>query len=606
MKSLMLFLQPLLADAGSICHTSTQLDYEYIQSRYEHEGMSFLTISLPAFADDLHRSLANECVDPSAFPGFGRRGQLPRFLGGLLDQVFDRWSGRLLDEPNIAAIQALRQVTMAFGKIKLECSDERIQAALQAYIECERNVRAGDRARSLDTILDYRRMAHLLWRSLNSRLDRRIYNGELIPAHGPGATADRKKGNKKYVFNEYSTRLDAVFPYGEHCLPSWSLWWHTNHVDFREPGNERPVRVIHVPKTLKTPRIIACEPSYMMFLHKGLLDLMQEEMRFDNNALNFVCFDSQEPNQLLAKEGSLYGDLATLDLKEASDRVSNQLVKELFHYFPHSREGVEAVRSRSADVSLNGQIVNVRLAKYASMGSGLTFPLEAMVFCTIVMLGIESALNRQLTQKDLTALYGKVRVYGDDIVVPVEYVSSVMSALERYGAIVNTRKSFWTGRFRESCGADFYAGRPVTVARVRWVFPKSRKDAKELVSTVSLRNQLFELGYEMSVAYLDRLLRKKSLLGKHFPVVTRESSALGRWAHGDPYEVHRMHEDQQRPLVKAYVAKSRIPKNEIDGTPALLKVFLKRSQKPFEDKRHLERSGRPSVVDIELKWVRCL
>jgi hypothetical protein len=350
-----------------------------------------------------------------------------------LDQVFDRWSGRLLDEPNIAAIQALRQVTMAFGKIKLECSDERIQAALQAYIECERNVRAGDRARSLDTILDYRRMAHLLWRSLNSRLDRRIYNGELIPAHGPGATADRKKGNKKYVFNEYSTRLDAVFPYGEHCLPSWSLWWHTNHVDFREPGNERPVRVIHVPKTLKTPRIIACEPSYMMFLQKGLLDLMQEEMRVDNNALNFVCFDSQEPNQLLAKEGSLYGDLATLDLKEASDRVSNQLVKELFHYFPHSREGVEAVRSRSADVSLNGQIVNVRLAKYASMGSGLTFPLEAMVFCTIVMLGIESALNRQLTQKDLTALYGKVRVYGDDIVVPVEYVSSVMSALERYG-----------------------------------------------------------------------------------------------------------------------------------------------------------------------------
>jgi hypothetical protein len=450
--------------------------------------------------------------------------------------------------------------------------------------------------------MDYRRLAHLLWRSLNSRLDRRIYNGELIPAHGPGATADRKKGNRKWIFNEYSTRLDEVFPYVEYACPSWSYWWTTNHVDFREPGSERPVRVIHVPKTLKTPRIIAVEPSYMMYMQQAILAEMKELFRTDVNARNFICFDSQEPNQRMAREGSRDGSLATLDLKEASDRVSNQLVKELFHYFPHSREAVDAVRSRSADVPGEGIIP---LAKYASMGSALTFPLEAMVFMTIVAHGIEQELKRPLSQKDLTALFGKVRVYGDDIVLPVEYVSSVIASLERFGAVVNARKSFWTGLFRESCGEDFYAGYPVKVARVRRLFPKSRKDVKELEATVALRNQLFELGYEKTVAFLDDLLTKKSLLGKHFPVVTPESPALGRHGYSGTYEVHAIHPKQQRPLVKAYVAKGRIPKNKIDGVPALLKVLTKRGVKPFEDKRHLERSGRPSVVDIKLKWVRC-
>jgi hypothetical protein len=305
----------------------------------------------------------------------------------------------------------------------------------------------------------------------------------------------------------------------------------------------------------------------------------------------------------LAREGSLTGDLATLDLKEASDRVSNQLVQSLFSRWPSIKEAVGAVRSESADVPGYGVIP---LSKYASMGSALTFPLEAMVFMTIVFLGIESALNRHLCQKDLTALYGKVRVYGDDIVVPTEYVSSVMDALERYGAIVNTRKSFWTGRFRESCGEDFYAGVPVKVARVRRLFPESRKDAKELQATVALRNQLFELGYEQSVAWLDKFLMKKNLLGDNFPVVTRASSALGRWAHGDSYEVHQMHSEHQTPMVKAYVAKARIPKNEINGYQALLKCLLKQGNpSPAEDPRHLERSGRPSVVDIKLKWVRC-
>ncbi len=515
-----------------------------------------------------------------------------------MDQVFDRGSGRLLDDPSITAIQSIRQITMAFGKIELSCSDERIQTAYQEYIKCESDLRAGNLACSSHDFMDYRRVANLLWRSLNSRLDRRIYDGEVIPAHGPGATADRLKGNQKFTLAEWTLRLEAVFPYMEYAAPVYSLnEWVNEHVDFREPGNERPVKVIHVPKTLKTPRIIAEEPTCMMFMQQGILAMMKEEFRADVNAWNFICFDSQLPNQQLAKEGSASGRLATLDLKEASDRVSNQLVKELFANFPHLGEAVQVVRSTRADV--NGQIID--LVKYASMGSALTFPIEAMVFCTLVFLGIERELNRPLGPADIKRLQGQVRVYGDDIVVPVEFVSSVIQTLEHFGARVNRDKSFWNGKFRESCGADFYNGTSVDVVRVRRVFPKSLKDGQEIESIVSLRNQLFELGYEKTVNWLDKRIR---LILSHYPIVTRDSGALGRWAHGNTFDVTRMHRKEQRPLVKAYVSVPRIPKNKIDGYPALLKVFLKRGATPFEDPKHLDRSGRPSVVDIELKMVR--
>lgn len=598
MKSQIVFLQMLLTDVSDRCHTSTHRDLKTIADRFEHEGQSFLSITLPAFAKDFERSLDEGQVLPSGFAGFQRSGQLPKFLGGLLEQVFDRGSGRLLDVPSITAIQAIRQVTMAYGKVELRCSDERVQAAYKEYIKCEDDVRAGDRARSSSDLLDFKRVANLLWRRLNSRFDQRIYYGELTPAHGPGATADRLKGNQKFTLQEWTWRLEELFPFIEWGSPSYSLQdWAESHVDHRHPEHERPVVVTDVYKTLGTPRIIAMEPTVMMFIQQAILGMMKEEIRADFNANNFICFDSQVPNQDLAREGSRSGKLATLDLKEASDRVSNQLVKEMFANFPWIGEAVQVSRSLRADVQ--GEIIE--LSKFASMGSALTFPIEAMVFCTLVFLGIERALNRPLTSKDVKSLWGQVRVYGDDIVVPVEYVEDVIRVLHQYGAVVNTRKSFWNGKFRESCGADFYDGYPVGVARVRQLFPKSRRDVKEVEAIVALRNQLFELSYERTVAWLDTYIQR---ILPHFPIVTRNSGALGRWAHGDIFDVTHWHRQEQRPLVRAYVSVPRIPKNSIDGYPALLKVLLKRGESPFNDPKHLDHSGRPSVVDIKLRLVR--
>ena len=602
MKSLMLLLQCLFADAERRCHTSTNLDFEYVQGRFQTEGESFITIALPAYGKDLQRALADGAVTPSLFAGFRKRGKLPVFLGGLLELVFDRWSGCLLDDPSIQAIQTVRQITMAFGKIKKECSNERIQAAYTQYVECELEVKRGDRARSPVDILDYGRMASLLWRRVNSRLDRRIYDGELIPRHGPGKTADRLFGNQKYTLQRYSSRLHEEFPYWETVCASYDeIQLIADHVDFHEPSQEIPVRVSSVVKNATTPRVIAMEPTYNMYVQLGIMDMMREEFRRDDNARNLICFDSQEPNQLMARSASRDGRLATLDMKEASDRVSNQLAIATFDNFSYLGKAVQASRSRRADVPGYGVI---RLAKFASMGSGLTFPVESMVFCTLIFLGIERVLKRPLTQTDITSMYGSVRVYGDDILVPVEFVESVIQTLEAFGALVNRSKSFWTGKFRESCGGDYYDGYNVGIVRLKHDPIESHHDGSAVSSFVSFRNQLYELGgWDQTVGWLDT--RAKRVL-KHYPYVKKGAPAIGRWHHDGRFTVHRMHGDTQRPMVMAYVVEPRIPSNSIDGYPALRKALIKRPlPSPLEveqDEKHLELSGQATVVNTKLKW----
>jgi hypothetical protein len=572
------------------CHTSTHYDWETIVAREKHEGLSFLTITLPSFASDLQKGLARGYVDHDLFRSFAFRGGLPRFLGGFLDLVFDRTNGRLLDEPSSEAIFAIRQITMLFGKIQLPCSDARVAAAIDSYIKCEQEVVEADARRSAENYADFKRVSALLWADTFQKVDEDIYYGRVVPKHGPGATADRLAGNRKYDQAEWTTRLEQVFPAGEYLFPNWSYYKDLQDIHFLEPGAERPVRVITVPKTLKTPRIIAIEPTCMQYMQQAVLEPLVE---YIESSSTLIGFTDQAPNQDLARIGSLNGELATLDLSEASDRVSNQLVRAMFEQFPNLFEAVDATRSRKADV--NGKVI--RLAKFASMGSALCFPVEALVFSTLIFMGIQDELNRPLTKKDIQSFEGLVRVYGDDIIVPVRYVSSVISRLEEFGFKVNAGKSFWTGRFRESCGKDYYGGDDITVVRCRREFPTSRRDVQELLSLVSLRNQFYLRGMWQTVRWLDAEVERVI----PFPAVLATSPALGKLSCLG-HETHKMSATLHKPMVKAYVQRGQAPESKLEGSGALMKFFLKRGFEPHADVKHLERYGRPDAVDIKLGW----
>jgi hypothetical protein len=586
----------MLADeSANRCSTSATLDFKKVKCRVEHEGLSFLTITLPDFGKEFQKALDQGKVDRRLFTGFQRKGELPLFLGGFLDRVFSRDSGRLLDEPCIDAILAVRQLTLMFGKMLLPSSDARLRSAMRSYIECEQDVRLADSTRTDSQRESFRRVSAMLFAPVLTDIDRKIYNLEVVPKHGPGSTADRLMGNQKWNLKTWTSRLEEIFPAGEFLLPNWRYYDQLDEIDILEPGSETPVKVVDVPKTLKTPRIIAMEPTAMQYAQQAIRHELYEAIERHDILSKLIGFTDQTPNQRKALEGSLHQELATLDLSEASDRVSNQLVRDLLSRWPHLHKAVDASRSRKAEVPGHGVI---RLAKFASMGSALTFPLEAMVFTTLIFMGIEQELKRPLTPRDVKHFSDQVRVYGDDIVCPVDYVYPVVSMLESFGIRVNGSKSYWSGKFRESCGKEYYNGFDVSIVKVRRVFPTRRQDAKEVISIISLRNQLYFAGYWQTCRWLDDHIRD---LINHFPVVLPSSPIQGRHSFLG-YEVERMCPELHRPLVRGYVEKAHIPENSLDDVGALTKYLYKRSDLPFADEGHLLRSGRPAAVNLQLRY----
>ena len=596
MKSLMQLLRYVLADATTWCHASTHRDLETITERVKHEGLSFLAISLPAFCTDFERSLDDGHVANNAFLGFKKRGSLPCLFRGLTSQVFDTGTGCLLEVPSHEAIFFIRQICLMWKKINLECSNSRISGAFDAYLQCESELR--ERAVDIpeDGLHRFRDISRLVWGSELQDLEHRAQNFEFTPRHGPGATAERISGNQKYNLMSWTTRLQVYFPMDLFAIPNWNDIESLERTEVSEPGMEIPVRVITVPKTLKTPRIIAIEPVCMQYTQQSIMSALVPLLEKSELLSGSLGFTDQFPNQELARVGSITQSLATLDLSEASDRVSNHLVELMLESVPTLSGAIQACRSLTADVPGRGV---QHLTKFASMGSALCFPVEAMVFLTIILSGMQRRQGKQLTLRSVKRMLKDVRVYGDDIIVPIEYAEVVACELERFNLKVNTRKSFWTGKFRESCGRDWYDGTNVTVTYVRHLLPTSHRDASAVISTVSLQNQLYKAGLWNAAQYV-----RSRLEGVRIPlrIVDERSAALGLHSVWQQPESDRFCKNWHRPMVKAYVVSARPPVDPLDGYPALMKCFLHNGDEPMS-LDHLERYGRPKRVDTKLRWV---
>jgi hypothetical protein len=627
MKSLISLWSCTAHEMAVRCCTSATLDIKTVERRTEHEGLSFLAITLADFGKATQKWLDQGFVVPSDCPSFKKNGRsgLPVFLRGFLERVFDSSSGVLLEEPDIDAIIAIRQLTLFISKIALPSdpregartrtvSPRRERRAMSEYVQCEHDVKVSDSLLDPQYLTEFKDMSDMLFRDLFAKVDRDIYWQRHVGKHGPGAVADRLTSNGKWDLRSWPARLQRVFPAEAFLSPNHHFDDELRQeLDIVEPGSEMPVRVITVPKTLKTPRVIAVEPAAMQFAQQSVLALIRSAIREDDFLSRAIGLDDQIPNQEMARRGSLFGDLATLDLSEASDRVSNQHVRVMMEDFPHLHEAVQSSRSRKADVPGHGVL---RLAKFASMGSALCFPVEAMVFLTVACLGIQRELSTSLTRTDLLGLRGKVRVFGDDIIVPTDYVLSVVHELGVFGHKVNVDKSFWTGRFRESCGKEYYDGHDVSIVKVRAVLPTQRQDAAGVNSAVKLRNLAYWQGLWKTARWLDDYLVR--LLGV-FPNVAPTSPLLGRES-ALGYQFQRLHPNYQSPLVRGYYLVAKPPQDHLEGVGALTKC-LNMSAPAFENKflehknadkhmvtvecsdtEHLERSGRPKHVNIKLGW----
>jgi len=588
-KSSKILIQNLLADCGQECGVSVRRDTETVSHRIEHEGVSFLTMTLPELAEGLERGLERGYVLPSDFPHFkGASGRsYPAFMQGFFGRVFD--VSRVRTDADPVAIRAIRQISLFFKKINEVAPQAAVNAQLRKFVETDYNLRDSVASTSLR-----RTFRFLFGRQLDSLTT--CINAYQVPVgHGPGATADGLLGNEKFLQPEWTDRLEHIFPYGEYCLPSWRFF-KEHQPRYLNELEERPVKVTPVPKTRRKPRLIAIEPTAHQYVQQGLMRALVPLLEGDPVSAGLIGFTDQEPNQRMALEGSKSREIATLDLSDASDRVSWSLVSSLFGWWPDVVAALDACRSRSA-VLPNGE--TLPLKKFASMGSAVCFPVEAMVFTAIAFDAIASEIGNR--KETLAWCQGSFRVYGDDIIVPSHHAHRVMSALEGYDLKVNTTKTFVSGNFRESCGGDFYAGVPVNPVYLREDVDTARREARWFSSLVSTANLLAGCGRTRTAEFIRSLVERD--LGP-LPAVEETSPGLG-WTYLDPDTCRaqiRWNPKLQHTEVKTYVQKSPAHRFEIDGPHALFKTFNGDWSDPIFA-GHLEASGRPSCVSINKRWI---
>jgi len=562
-------------------------DLETIRARVEKEGMSFLTISLPQFCKSFERSLHNGIIDSTSFPGFKsvKGGSIPAFLQGMISQIFNRKTGEIIinepptsdttdvrgladDIPTI--VESVRQICRLFAKVELPCSPKRVADAYRSFTEIEHELQTF--SASEETLSEFRIVSSLVW----GNAFRDFTLDQLLPKHGPGATADRISGNQKYVWRRWHDRLEPYFPLIGFGYPSGlpELSEELEIVSIIPEYDEQPVRVITVPKTLKAPRIIAIEPAAMQYAQQAIRGYLYDTIESFWLTGRSISFRNQSENQTMALKSSRTGRYATIDLSEASDRVPLDLAMIMFEQCPDLHDAVLACRSTRAYLP-NDQLIDP-LRKFASMGSALCFPVEAMFFYTCCVIALLKDSNLSFSQRNIFKVSKWLRVYGDDIIVPTTHADAVLAYLQKNNCKVNSAKTFVTGKFRESCGTDAYDGYPVTPVYIRRTLPENRRQHTELVSLVATRNQFYLKGYWQTATLLQNIAEKH--LGT-LPYVSETSAALGLYSHLGYESIGRWNSKYQRHEVMSWVPKAVHRSDELGGWPALSKCLLKLEQR---------------------------
>jgi hypothetical protein len=199
-------------------------------------------------------------------------------------------------------------------------------------------------------------------------------------------------------------------------------------------------RFLTVPKTAKTDRPIAAEPSGNSFLQRGVGVYMRRRL-----CRHGIRLDKQEDNQYGAFMA--YKDsLSTLDLESASDTISIETVRSLLP--PDWYDFLYDLRCEYSLV--DNQLI--KLHKFSSMGNAFTFELETIIFFAIS----QTIADREIESRK------KVFTYGDDIIVDRRIAQDVINTLEFFGFTINRSKSFLDGNFFESCGKHYFKGIDVT------------------------------------------------------------------------------------------------------------------------------------------------
>lgn len=448
------------------------------------------TVNGPSFEDELHPNLSIDIYRELAYSHAIEAGPYEADLVRLIRRddvrglvLYDLDYGRAEcaintpeERPRAANwVYHARQALAYFQKLSdLDIGIDKEQVALEGFLASEqrcaetnlyfRMVREGQLAFPTDVHIQLEHARNWISKVLGEIPDLT----DLGYRFGPGGTrgCPRREASIHGKVVEKLQCSEELYPYAQALLGELPhlASVHSSLTRVDEDGDEWDSvdlelscsRLNFVPKNAKTYRSIGAEPGLNVMFQLGIGDYMANRL-----AAFGLDIREQGPNQTLAQIGSLTGDLATLDLSSASDNISREIVAHLLPLDWY----ILLSRGRSGKIELpNGKIVQQQ--KFSSMGNGYTFPLETLIFWGLARSAVMATVG-------MTGL-NQTRVYGDDIIVPVGADAELRRLLTYTGFVVNEKKSYSQGPFRESCGADWYFGFPVRPYYPRgWVSTQS-------------------------------------------------------------------------------------------------------------------------------------
>lgn len=581
-----------------------------LQSIVKQRGLPVFLVDLPAVGKHLDRCLANGEYKLSGLPltkRFSNRVPIPKFLRGLYLLVFNE-DGSLKKDLNHEAILFLRQILFAAKKMAIDCGPERTEDEVLEFVQVDGllpipdgfwNQPTADLTDVSTTYSGWSNSIHYRSKiadmdcvakrnSMTSFLSVLDTVSNIVGAslglfhfqdyrfrHGPGAISESTSIVNKYSWRNWSDRLESVFPIadcGFHNFPSWAASVSNRLLDVVDPtfiGSLDPcARMVAVPKTYTRPRLIAAEPSEHQWCQQNIWHYFRTNTE-KTWISAFVRFTDQSLNQDLCVEGSRSGSLATVDLSAASDRVTCHAVGQMFRVNPRLLLALRATRTRYVRQNLTKRSPGlIELRKFSTMGSACTFPVESIIFLSIALASILTVRRLPVNLRSIRSLSGEVSVFGDDLVVPNDSRELLFDALELLDFKVNTDKSYWTGRFRESCGVDAFDG--VDVTPIFWrSLPKSNPES--IASTVSVRNNFYSKFFLSTAAYLASTIRKANL-----PSISMDSGVCGFKSRVGPVvnrHLTRYNMDLHRMETLVPQLSTVVKKSPITDDSALLQYF---------------------------------
>lgn len=275
--------------------------------------------------------------------------------------------------------------------------------------------------------------------------------------NGPGASVGSRGNNsslEKSFLNRLSTYSVPLYKaYGEYTAKYFLLGNAEKH-RLQRLGN-RAIRVVAgstagtVRKNSGTDRVVLTEASLNMQAQLGLGEIINDVL------LAEYGFDSafqQDRNRELARRGSRSNNIATVDLTSSSDLIAWLLTQDVLPVLLSA-----AISDIRADrTKVDGKYVELHMV--SSMGNGFTFPLMTYLY-SLLLEALCKVLGSKFQRFDAPGTH--FGVFGDDICAPTRLYEPLCGTLEALGFVPNLEKSFHNGKFRESCGADWFDGYPV-------------------------------------------------------------------------------------------------------------------------------------------------